>query len=150
MEVYRNRPKGAFNQKAKAAELYALTQYWKSDLEFYKKDLTFLNNLINYYFIWITEKEHIDMVTRIEKGLMETRKQCVDLLEKVSKHRQRLGQWVTHDKLEDARLIRTEHEHLEDEIADFVKSFRKQRKESFCITEYVVDAEKQLGHIKTA
>jgi len=150
MEVYRNRPKGTFNQTAKAEELYVLTQYWISDLEFYKKDLGFLNKLINYYFIWITEKEHIDMVTRIEKGLKETRKQCVDLLEKVSKHRQRLGQWVTQDKLEDARLIRTEHEHLEDEIADFVKSFRKQRKESFCITEYVVDAEKLLGHIKTA
>jgi len=29
-----------------------------------------------------------------------------------------------------------------------VKSFRKQRKESFCITEYVVDAEKLLGYMK--
>jgi hypothetical protein len=148
MDDFRNRPKGTFNQKAKPTELYALTQYWKSDLEFYKKDLDFLNKLIDNYFIWIAEKQHIDMVRDIEIGLLENRKQCVDLLEKVTRHRQRLAKWVTDETLEESRIIRAEHEHLEDEIADFVKAFRKQRKETFRITEYVVDAEKLSGYLK--
>lgn len=148
MEAYRHRPKGSFNHEAKPKELYALTQYWISDLEFYKNDLNFLNKLIDNYFIWIAKKEHIDMVREIEIGLIETAKLCMDLLEKVSKHRQRLGKWATDETLEESRLIRTEHEHLEDEIARFVKAFRKQRNETFRITEYVVSAEQLSIHLK--
>lgn len=70
-------------------------------------------------------------------------------MEKITKHRQRLGKWVTQEKMEESRLIRTEHKHLEDEIAGFVKAFRKQRKETFRITEYVVDVEKLSGYLKS-
>ncbi|MGA9324654.1 MAG: hypothetical protein WBV47_01290, partial [Salegentibacter sp.] len=70
---------------------------------------------------------------------------CRDLLEKVSSHLNRVGNFVEKPEPEEDRLFRIEHEHLEDEIADFVKAFRKNRRDVFEITEHVVDSEKLIG-----
>ena len=51
--------------------------------------------------------------------------------------------WMTQkENLDDSHKFRTEHEELEDSIADFVKSFRSNRKKVFAITEHVMDSEK--------
>jgi hypothetical protein len=44
----------------------------------------------------------------------------------------------------DSHTFRTENELIEDEVEEFVKSFRKNRKETFEITEHVLDSE-ELG-----
>ncbi|MEK6152280.1 hypothetical protein WIW50_03430 [Flavobacteriaceae bacterium 3-367] len=146
MSEYRNRPKGIYIQQAPWDELYVLTQHWKSDLEFYRDDLRFLHHLIDKYFMWITEKENLDLVKEIKKNLFTTGKQSKDLLAKVGKHLIQLGQLVENPNSGEAAIFKMEHEHLEDEIADFVKSFRQNRKEVFAITEYIIDSE-QLPHI---
>ncbi len=148
MNIYRDRPKGSFIQEANWQELYVLTQHWKKDLEFYKDDLRFLYGLVDKYFIWITEKENLYAVKKIGSNLLKINQRCQDILEKVSKHILQLGELVENPDKEESRIFRLEHEHLEDEIADFVKSFRENRKEVFAITEYVVDNEK-LIHLLT-
>ncbi len=146
MNTYRNRPKGTFLIDANWEELYVLTEHWKSDLEFYKDDLRFLHRLINKYFIWITEEENLDMVRSLEISLVKMDRSCKDLLSKIGKHLIQLGKLVENSDDEQSRVFRIEHEHLEDEIADFVKCFRENRKEVFTITEHVIDSEK-LQHL---
>ena len=70
-------------------------------------------------------------------------------MDKVSKHILQLGELVENPDKEGSRIFRLEHEHLEDEIAHFVKSYRENRKEVFTITEYVVDNEKLVHLLKT-
>ncbi len=123
-------------------ELYMLTEHWKSDLEFYRDDLRFLHHLIDKYFIWITKRENLDMVKALKSGLFDMNTKCKDLLEKVNKHRIHLGYSVENSNKADAGVVKTEHEHLEEEIVAFVKSFRENRKEVFAITEHVIDSEK--------
>jgi len=149
MNIYRDRPKGTFIQEANWQQLYVLTQHWKKDLEFYKDDLRFLHGLIDKYFIWITEKENLDSVKKIGINLLTITGKCQDLLEKISKHILQLGVLVENPGKEESRIFRLEHEHLEDEIADFVKSYRENRKEVFTITEYVVDNEKLVHLLET-
>lgn len=146
MSDYRNRPKGVYIQEAPWGKLYVLTQHWKSDLEFYKDDLRFLHHLIDKYFIWITKEENLEIVKKIRKNLFEAGKRSKDLLDKVSKHLVQIGYLVESSKEANARVFKMEHEHLEDEIVDFIKSFRQNRKEAFAITEYVIDSE-ELPHI---
>lgn len=123
------------------SELYALTEHWKSDLEFYKDDLRFLHHLIEKYFMWITKPENLDMVKELKVGLFDLKNKCRDLLDKVQRHRTQLGQMVEDFNKADAGIIRTEHEHLEEEVANFVTTFRSNRKEVFAITEFIIDSE---------
>lgn len=144
MDVYRSRPKGDYLHESTWDELYALTQHWKSDLEFYQHDVQFLRKLINKYFIWITSEENEAKVRKIEANLQKVGGECEDLLSKTKKHLLDLGELVENPDSDEARIFRIEHEHLEDAIAQFVKSFRENRVEVFEITEYVADSE-QLG-----
>lgn len=127
-------------------ELYVLTSHWKSDLEFYRDDLRFLHHLADKYFMWITKQENLDMVKELKQGLFDLGTTCTDLLAKVDRHHVQLGRLVENPNEADAGVIKTEHEHLESEISQFVKAFRDNRKEVFAITEYVIDSE-QLASI---
>jgi len=141
MSNYRNRPKGKYIQEANWEELYILTQYWKSDLEFYKDDLRFLHHLVDKYIIWITKKENLDMVKEIKLNLYHIRRQCKDLVQKIAEHLIHIGHLVENPEKEDADYFKKEHENLEDDISSFVKRFRANRKEVFSITEYIIDSE---------
>lgn len=147
MDEYRSRPKGSFILKANWDQLYVLTGHWKKDLDFYKEDLRFLYKLINKYFIWLTEEENVSSVRKIAYNLQSLNEKCTDLLEKVKKHQVQIGSLVEDPDNEDTQVFRIEHQHLEEEIAAFVKLFRNNRKEVFTITEHVVDSENLIGFL---
>jgi|TARA_R110000868_G_scaffold24592_1_gene96864 hypothetical protein len=130
-----------FKKDGPWSELYVLTEHWKSDLEFYRDDLRFLHHLIDKYFMWITKPENLDMVKELKVGLNDLKNKCKDLLEKVQRHKTQLGQMVEDYNKSDASIIRREHEHLEEEVANFVTQFRSNRKEVFAITEFIIDSE---------
>lgn len=146
MDTTKNSQEQDFLKNGPWDELYVLTEHWRSDLEFYRDDLLFLHHLIDRYFMWITRSENLGMVKEIKKELIEMSNKNKDLLEKVKKHIIQLGRLVENPGFGDAGIIKTEHEHLEEEMTDFVKSFRKNRKEVFKITEYIIDSE-QLEQI---
>lgn len=138
----RNQQETDFLKNGPWDELYVLSQHWESDLEFYKDDLHFLYHLIDKYFMWIVKTENIKMVRELKKGLLDLNTKSKDLLEKVGKHLVQLGYLVEDPSQKDAGIIRMEHEHLEDEIAVFVKSFRENRRAVFKTTEFIMDDEK--------
>ncbi len=130
-------------------ELYVLNEHWKSDIEFYRDDLRFLHHLIEKYIIWITKQENLEMVKKLKTGLYDMNTKSKDLLEKVSKHGMQLGYLVEDSSKVDAGIIKTELEHLEEEISQFVKSFRENRREVFRITEYAIDSEQLVNVFDT-
>jgi hypothetical protein len=91
--------------------------------------------------MWITKPENLDMVKKLKAGLFNLKKTNGDLLDKVTGHRNTLGQMVEDFNKADAVKIKAEHEHLEGEMANFVALFRNNRKEVFAITEYIIDSE---------
>lgn len=122
-------------------QLYVLTEHWKSDLLFYKDDLRFLHHLIDKYFIWITKAENLAMVKEMKTDLFMLGQTCDDLLEKVGKHMIQIGYLIEKPKRQDAGIFALEHQHLEEELTHFVKTFRNNRREVFAITEYIMDSE---------
>ena len=141
MNDFRNRPKDNYIHEADWEQLYVLTEHWKSDLLFFRDDLRFLHHLIDKYFLWISKKENIDKVRDIEVNLLEIDKQCDSLLEKTSKHLHHLAELIDDPFTYVSDKFRDEHEILEDELAQFVKDFRKNRKEVFTITEHIIEGE---------
>ncbi|WP_297761327.1 hypothetical protein [uncultured Muriicola sp.] len=127
--------------KSNWEELYFLAKHWKSDLEFYKDDLRFLNNLIKKYLIWITKKENLESVADIRKKEHELTLTCNELHQKVSSHLQMASKIEKGGNDTAKKDFFSTHGELENEIAVFVKTFRESRKEVFKVTEYVMDSE---------
>ncbi len=141
MSDFRNRPNRTYIFEANWEELYVLTKHWKSDLLFYKDDLKFLDHLIDKYFIWISNKKDVDAVRKIDNSILETAKKCSDLLKRVEKHLTHLAGLMEDPFKYDSHQFRTEHQQLEDEITNFVKVFRNNRKEVFEVTSLVVESD---------
>ncbi len=144
MNDFGNRPKGNYILEADWQQLYTITEDWQSDLQFYNDDLKFLHHLIDRYFMWISKKESIDMVREIEVGLLEMDNRCGALLNRINKHLHHLAELIDNPFAYDSHQFRKEHEQLEDDLTEFVKNFRKNRKEVFTITEYVIDGEEMV------
>ena len=122
-------------------EAYILVNHWKSDLGFYREDITFLQQLIEKYLIWITKKENLERVADIRKKGHELAVAAESLEGKISDHLK-----LIVDVLEERKFISSEqfldrHGELEKELSGFVKDFRQKRKEVFKVTEYVMDSE---------
>ncbi|WP_273565729.1 hypothetical protein [Maribacter halichondriae] len=147
MSNFRSRPNDQYIHEADWQQLYVLTEHWKSDLSFYEDDLKFLRNLIDKYFMWISEKENIDMVREIEVSLLNIEKQCGSLAYRVNKHPHHLAELIDNPFAYDSHKFRAEHQQLEDDIATFVKDFRSNRKEVFTVTDYLMDTEQFVKQV---
>lgn len=147
MSNFRNRPKDQYIHEADWQQLYVLTEQWKSDLSFYNDDLKFLHHLIDKYFMWISKKEHIDMVREIEVGLLKIDDQCGNLLQRATKHLHHLAELIDNPFTYDSHKFRREQEQLENDIATFVKDFRSNRKEVFTVTDYLMDTEEFVKQV---
>jgi hypothetical protein len=141
MENLSLRPKGDFTYTAAYQQLYVLTEHWQSDLQFYKDDLRFLHHLVDKYFIWLTHLDNLDEMRNLATNLSETSKNCDGLLEKTAKHRTHLGELIDDPFKYDSQKLRSEHEQLENEIAFFVKKFWKVKKDTFAVSEQVMEKE---------
>jgi hypothetical protein len=146
MGNYSDNPTGTPFEYEKCKELYILTKHWKSDLEFYKNDLRFLHNLVDKYLIWITKKENLELVNTIRKKEFDLGLQCDNLLEEIKKHLNEGALIIKNSKGSNLENFKNNHLSLENNIAQFIKEFRENRKEVFKVTEYIMDTE-DLGRI---
>lgn len=141
MSDFRNRPNGTYILDANWEALYILTKHWKTDLLFYRDDLNFLDNLIDKYLIWISNKKDSEAVRNIDNSILETAKKCTDLLQRIDKHLMHLANLIEDPFKYDSHQFRAEHQLLEDDITNFVKAFRNNRKEVFEVTKMVIDSD---------
>ncbi len=150
MADFRRRPKGTYIQVSDWAELYEMTQHWKSELLFCIDELRFFRRLIDNYFIWMTRGENLDTVRELEMALLENDVICEDLLRKVRKHLVQLAETVEDPQNKPTRIFRMEHENLEDDIFRFAKKFKNTRKDVMAVTEHVLQSEQwtDLKHLK--
>jgi len=147
MNDFRIRPKDNFIHEATWTQLYALTEHWKSDMQFYKGDLNFLHHLIDKYFLYLSKKENIDLVLEMEVNLLQVEKQCNVLIEQINKHFHHLAELIDDPFTYVSDTFRTEHEQLEADLSLFVKDFRKNRKEIFAITEHMIEGEEWIKQL---
>jgi hypothetical protein len=140
MTRFGSRPKEDYIMKAEWKQLYALTEHWQSDLLFHRDEIKFLHHLVNKYVMWLTRYEEVEMVRQNRKLLAAVRTECQNLLDKVEAHLGHLSDLMENPFAHDSQAFRREHGELEDEIAVFAKHFRQAKKETFKITEHLMDS----------
>jgi hypothetical protein len=142
----RIRPKGDFLNRATWTELYTLTEHWSSDLDFYLIELHFLRDLINKYFIWLSNDENIENVQHQKDMVIKMEKRLTEVSDKIKKHLGHLEELMENAFTQDEQIFRDEHALLEDQIVEFTKSFRNLKKEVFVSTSRVLE-EEHLNHL---
>lgn len=148
MSDLKARPKANFIEETDWQKRYVLTNHWKSDLLFYMDDLKFLHNLIEKYFIWITKKNNLKEVQQVGNHILKDAKQCRFLLEKTEKHLSHLANLIDEPFKNDSSQIGDDHQELEESIALFAKTIRKNKKQLFSVTERVLDDEQLVQLMK--
>lgn len=148
MDNYRSRPKGDYIENEKWQGLYALTEHWKSDLLFYKDDLKFLRHLVDNYFIWIKGQDNLEGISKVGEAILKDTRQCLELLDMIDKHLSHLVNIIDKTPEYDSKNFRAEHGELEENINQFIKNVRENRKHLFKITEYVMDDEKLKNNLR--
>ena len=146
MKELRLRPKANYFEEADWEELYVLGEHWKSDLEFYNDELTFLNHLIGKYFVWLIKDDHIQQVEKTSAKLSKLQQRRTDISQLINKHLAHIEGFIENPFTHNEQDFRKEHQKLEDNIVSFVKDFKTLKKEIFSITEKVLEAEK-LNHL---
>lgn len=122
-------------------KMYVLVRYWSSDLEFYLEDLNFLNKLINKYSIWIKRNENSIEVSKMTGELQDLMQTGKTLKRKLEEHRGKLAGIIDQKSQDSEVSVTQEHEALENEMAEFVKKFRANRRNVFKVSEKVMDSE---------
>ena len=140
----RNRPTDNYIFDASWQDLYILTKHWKSDLLFFKDDLRFLDDLIDKYVIWISKEDDLESVRDIEKSIIKTAKECDFLLQGINKHLTHIEGLIEDAFKYDSHKFRTEHQHLENDITIFVKTFRVNKKEVFEVTKHLIESDELI------
>ncbi|MDX1446705.1 hypothetical protein [Lishizhenia sp.] len=144
----RLRPKSDYLQKASWVNLYVLTKYWESDIAFYKDEIRFLYGLIDKYFIWMTDEEHVEEVGKLSRELNRLGTVFKALTTQMKEHRAKMSLLLENEYSHEEEVFRAEHEVLEDEFKKATIDFRTLKRRVFEVTEKVMDEEK-LQHLLT-
>lgn len=141
MKANNTGPEKENKQPVKWEEFYVLVRYWISDLEFYLEDMAFLHKLINKYSIWLKQQENSEAVSRVASDLQGLTEQGKKLKVKIKEHLDKIGELIKSKGEKEAQFALKQHGALEDEIAQFVKDYRSNRREVFQVSEKVIDSE---------
>lgn len=138
----RTRPKSNYLQSAEWEELHVLTSHWQSDMAFFEDELRFIDVLIDKYFNSLIDPENMDRTKAIAANLSQVKSDREKLTSRIAEHLRHIKELMTNTSTQDAATFRQEHGRLEDDLTEFVKSFRTAKKEIFQLTESIARTEK--------
>tara|TARA_R110000868_G_scaffold169348_3_gene404359 strand:+ start:495 stop:947 length:453 start_codon:yes stop_codon:yes gene_type:complete len=141
MNNYRIRPKGNYIQEASWHELYVLTKKWKEDVEFQKKDIKFIIDLVETYFAKLLMYKNLEELHETQVGLLHLYNECTSSLLHIHLHLSCLSNLIEDPNSYDAYIFRNEQEQLEDKISVLIKNIKRTRKDAFALTTDVVKNE---------
>ncbi|MBL6448764.1 hypothetical protein JMN32_20800 [Fulvivirga sp. 29W222] len=133
---------GQANDAGKMAieTLYPISEYWKSDLQFFKDELQFLRSLVDKYFSHFIERENMDKTKQLADKLIHIEKDRLALEQRVDDHLKQLSEELKSASAE--KYYEETHAKLEVDTIDFLKRFREVKKQVFAHTEHVMESEK--------
>ena len=139
---FRTRPKSNYLLNAEWQELHILTTHWKSDMDFFKDELRFINVLFDKYFTALVDKDNIGRTKEVAADLANVQDQWEALSQRINKHLEHIQQLVINPASTDAADFRMEHGVLEDDLSEFTKMFRSVKNGIFQLTERIAKTEK--------
>ena len=139
---FRTRPKSNYLLNAEWQELHTLTTHWKSDMDFFKDELRFINVLFDKYFTALVDKNNIGRTKEVAANLAIVQDRWDTLAQQIGKQLEHIQQLMIDPASADTKGFRMEHSVLEDDLSEFIKMFRSVKSEIFQLTERIAKTEK--------
>ncbi len=123
--------------------LHYHSREWLSEIDFWKDELRFMQNLLQKHFLFFFEKEGVTAVNELTTRLSSTLTEGLNQLEQdVQLHEKRLVALIKSSKKQREDAYRMEHGQLEDRLNQYAKHFKKVKRELFKMAEAVLKEEK--------
>jgi hypothetical protein len=123
-------------------QFFVLAEHWQSDLKFFADELQFLKNIIDKYFIWLTDEKNVADTQHLTADLINLEKSRAYIEQKVENHLKDLASLIKHAVSQTAQNNKDEHGELQIALAVFVKDFRQMKRRIFEVTKRVMESEK--------
>jgi methyl-accepting chemotaxis protein len=143
MTEFRLRPESNYLHTADWKELFVLTEHWRSDMNFFRDELRFLNNVSQKYFIKMINKKSLVKLENLFIAVNKLSKERKAISFRIKNHLIRLGLLMENAFSRNEQQFRDEHAKLEEDIAAFAKNYRKVKRAVFSISEQVLKSDKQ-------
>lgn len=139
----RLRPQGDYLHTADWKDLFVLTEHWRSDMDFFRDELRFIENLLAKYFIQLLNKRSLVKLQNLDVAISKLSKDRRAISSRIKKHLTDLGLLMETTFNLKEQQFRDEHAVLEEDIAAFAKNFRKLKKAVFEVSELAMKGEKK-------
>lgn len=119
---------------AELQELYLISKHWVSDLEFFARDLSFLQKLVERGYSQLKKHEVNENLLQLKLNVLNLQTQSVALRQNVTQYLSQLERLIdnTNDSYE-LGLIET-HSALELEIGNLFRTFKSVKQRVFKLT----------------
>lgn len=142
METLSNR----LGKSQKWQELYILSRHWKTDLDFYLQDISFLERIIGKYVIWVRSEKNNFAVKNLLSDLEALKEEGRALNQELDDQLKILGSLLSGATPSVPEDLASKQESLEQHTSRFMKNFRRNRQEVYRVVEQVVDTENLSNH----
>ncbi|WP_081210128.1 hypothetical protein [Salegentibacter sediminis] len=130
-------------------EMHYSAQQWSSSLAFMKDEHLFFEDMLREYTLPIIESNLIAEVKTLIDRLNTSKKEMMNLNEKVSKHKNGLDILVDGiNQPEEEKKYKEEHRALLNEVNAFSESFRQLKKDIFANVTGALKKQKQKRLLK--
>lgn len=120
-------------------DLHQKTLTWESNIELWKRELSFFQKLISEYGTQLQLREHIREREHFRMLLNYYKDQLMNsFANKMIKHESKLKSLMSDGKLQDESKYRDEHHELERQIAAFEKELHCYKNELYLLIEKVL------------
>lgn len=113
---------------------------WKSDLQFYKDDLIFIQHIMDHYLSVILLNENLDEIRESTMRLEDLKYRCNGLLKSIASFRRKIG-----DSFQEGvnNALLTGHSTMKVRIKDFKSDFKALKVEIFSIADRAIEIGKK-------
>jgi hypothetical protein len=127
-----------------ADEMHYESKRWLSELEFFKEEQLFFEDLIRSFTLQILDNNHFEDSKKLIEKLTKIVKQNETLINAVKSHEKELTIMVDGiDQIKEETEYRKEHRNLIELISEFKKRYQSLKTKLFSLVKVVMKASKQ-------
>jgi len=125
--------KSNYLHKSSWEELFVITEYWQSDILYFKNELRFLQGIIVKYFPQLLKHKSIISLNPLDEHFIHLLNTADELSQGFEKHREHIEELIDNPFAYDNDEFRKEHEILEHKFTAFVLEFQEEKEQIYSV-----------------
>lgn len=132
-----------YPMSAKSLQYYVIAKRWASDIEFFKIETSFLNRLLDNYFVRLYNQKLLEKVKVSGERMLALAKDEVKVNQLIQRQLKEM-EWIAKNQIkENVERISLSQVEIEHQMVNIMREFRELKKDIFKLVECILREEKQ-------